>query len=195
MSKGSRAVFAALVAVFAGSSVGCWEQWSVDWFPQMKWQIAVQPFERTMHDGQVDLFLPPEGSLPVGAEPPFDPNDDAAANALVNPRPMSLGALENGRAQYVTFCAPCHGATGMGDGSVSMLGPIQGPFAAVLPIAGAASIARARSDGHIFATIRYGRRRMPSYQRIQTQDRWDIVNYLRYLNGQRGVARQEGASQ
>jgi hypothetical protein len=58
----------------------------------------------------------------------------------------------------------------------------------VLPIAGPASIAKIRSDGHIFATIRYGRRRMPSYQRIPEEGRWDIINYVRYLNGQKGVA-------
>ena len=39
-----------------------------------------------------------------------------------------------------------------------------------------------------YATIRYGRRRMPSYQRIDENSRWDIVNYVRYLNGQEGVA-------
>lgn len=194
MSRG-RARFALLVALLAGSNVGCWEQWSNDWFPQMKWQIAVQAYERTMHDGKVDPFLPPEGTLPVDGEPPIDPNDDAAANALVNPRPMSLESLENGRARYETYCITCHGPKGLGDGPVSMLGPIQGPFAAVLPVAGPASIARARSDGHIFTTIRYGRRRMPSYQRIAMRDRWDIVNYLRYLNGQRGVALGEGGTQ
>ena len=97
--SGARARLAVFVVLFAGSSFGCWEQWSNDWFPQMKWQPAVQPFERTMHDGKVDLFLPPEGTLPVGdTSPPFDPNDDAVANALVNPRPMSLESLENGRA-------------------------------------------------------------------------------------------------
>jgi hypothetical protein len=63
----------------------------------------------------------------------------------------------------------------------------RGPFAGVLAIAGPASIAKVRSDGHIFSTIRYGRRRMPSYQRIAESDRWDIVNWVRYLNGQKGV--------
>ena len=48
-------------------------------------------------------------------------------------------------------------------------------------------IARVRSDGHIYTTIRYGRRRMPGYARIAREDRWDIVNYVRYLNGQGGV--------
>jgi hypothetical protein len=30
---------------------------------------------------------------------------------------------------------------------------------------------------------------MPAYQRIPSADRWDIVNYIRYLNEQKGVAR------
>ena len=113
MSRG-RAQLAALLALFAGSSVGCWEQWSNDWFPQMKWQPAVQAFERTMHNGRVEPFLPPEGTLPLGADIPIDPNDDSAADALVNPRPMSLESLENGRARYDVFCSPCHGLKGMG---------------------------------------------------------------------------------
>ena len=112
---------------------------------------------------------------------------DAEADVLVNPQPMSLASLENGRAQYQTFCATCHGEGGMGDGPVSMTGNMMGPFAAVLPVAGPGSIALVRSDGHIYTTIRYGRRRMPGYARIAPLDRWDIVNYIRYLNGQKGV--------
>ena len=178
-------------------SLGCWEQWSNDWFPQMKWQPAVQAYERTMHRGKVDAFVTPEGSVPVGAPgaPVMDPMDEASQNLLQNPRPMSLESLENGRSQFEIFCATCHGSGGLGDGPVSMTGDIRGPFPGVLPVAGPASITRVRSDGHLYSTIRYGRRRMPSYQRIQAQDRWDIVNYVRYLNGQRGIAMQEGASQ
>ena len=69
------------------------------------------------------------------------------------------------------------------------MGEIMGPLAGVLPIAGPASVARLRSDGHIYTTIRYGRRRMPSQRQIPSRDRWDIVNYLRYMNRQKGVAR------
>ena len=47
---------------------------------------------------------------------------------------------------------------------------------------GPASIARVRSQGHIYNTIRHGRRRMPNYKRIPPDDRWDIVNYIQYLN-------------
>ena len=178
-----------LTALMLCGAVGCWEQWSDTWFPQMKRQKAVQAFEIVGFEGRVGGMSPPEGTVPItGGTPPHDPNDEVAANALVNPRPMSLDSLENGRLQFGRFCATCHGDGGMGDGAVSMTGPVQGPLGGVLALAGPASIARVRSDGHIYATIRYGRRRMPSHQRIASSDRWDIVNYLRYLNGQKGVA-------
>lgn len=177
-----------LLLVPLWTSLACWEQWSNEWFPQMKWQPAVQAFERTMHDGRVDPFLPPEGTVPVDADVmPDEPMDDATANALVNPQSATLESLENGRAQFEIFCAACHGPQGRGDGPVSMTGEIQGPFAAVWIIAGPGNMAPGRSDGHLHATIRYGRRRMPSYRRIPTADRWDIVNYLQHLNGRKGV--------
>jgi mono/diheme cytochrome c family protein len=118
----------------------------------------------------------------------LDKLDEAAQSQVQNPQPATLASLENGRTQYETFCATCHGVSGAGDGPVSMMGPIRGPFVGVLPLVGAGTLVNARTDGHLYATIRYGRRRMPSYQRIPDLDRWDIVNYLRYLNGQKGVA-------
>ena len=182
--RDGRLRFAGLLCALLWASLGCWEQWSNDWFPQMKWQPAVQAFERTMHQGRVDPFLPPEGSVPVdGGEAPVDNVVDAASDHLVNPRPMSLESLENGRRNYETYCITCHGPLGMGDGPVSMTGEIQGPLAGVLPLV----VAGARSDGHVYTTIRYGRRRMPGYGRIPSEDRWDIVNYVRYLTKQRGI--------
>ena len=180
-----------LGAFLLTGSFGCWEQWSESWFPQMKWQKAVQPFERTEHAGKVDLFMPPEGTVPVGApgEPAMSPTDEATQSALENPVPASLESLENGRLQYARFCATCHGMEGRGDGPVSMMGDLRGPFVGVLAITGPGNLSLARSDGHLYSTIRYGRRRMPSYQRIPDRDRWDIVNYIRYLNGRTEVAR------
>jgi hypothetical protein len=43
-------------------------------------------------------------------------------------------------------------------------------------------MAKIRPEGHIYNTIRYGRRRMPSYKRLPAEDRWDIVNYVKYLS-------------
>ncbi len=182
----TRSLFA-LVAISLTAMVGCWEQWSNDWFPQMKWQKAVQAFEEVTHDGQAQGFAPPEGSVPIdGGEAPVSNIIDAASDVLVNPRPASFTSIENGRVQYERYCAACHGLEGLGDGPVSVTGSINGPLAGVLAVAGPTSIARIRSDGHIYTTIRYGRRRMPGYNRIQSSDRWDIVNYLRYLENPDG---------
>ncbi|MGE4649293.1 MAG: cytochrome c, partial [Myxococcota bacterium] len=114
-------------------------------------------------------------------------SDDASANALENPHAMNLESLENGRVQFDRYCSTCHGMGGLGDGPVSMMGALRGPLLGVLPIAGPASIVKVRSDGHLYTTIRNGRRRMPGYDRIPASDRWDIVNYVRYLNGQKGI--------
>jgi mono/diheme cytochrome c family protein len=177
-----------LTAFLLCGSMGCWEQWSDTWFPQMKRQKAVQAFESVDFEGRVEAFSPPEGSVPVDpGTAPIVATDEAAANLLQNPRPMSLESLENGRVLFTRYCATCHGAGGLGDGPVASTSPQQGPISGVLPIGGPGSIARVRSDGHIYATIRYGRRRMPGYQRIPDAGRWDIVNYIRYMNAQKGV--------
>jgi len=179
----SRSFFAG-TALLLTTTVGCWEQWSDTWFPQMKRQKAVQAFEEVIYAGHVEGLSPPEGTVPVGSTipPEMDPNDNAAQDALQNPHPMSLASLDNGRTLFDRYCAACHGAGGAGDGPVSMMGKLRGPFGGVMAIAGPASIAKIRTDGHIYSTIRYGRRRMPSYHRISSDDRWDIVNYVRYLN-------------
>jgi len=179
----SRGLFAALALMLTGS-LGCWEQWSESWFPQMKWQKAVQAFERLDFHGSDAAFLPPEGAVAVDSiDAPVANTEDPALDRLVNPRPMSLASLENGRKWYMTYCVTCHGKDGKGDGPVSITSPLNGPFAGVLPLA----VATARSDGHIYTTIRYGRRRMPSYGRIPSADRWDIINYVRYMNQQKGI--------
>ncbi len=171
-SLSARALYAIVVVSISGS-VACWEQWSEAWFPQMKWQKAVQAFEDMNFRSQREGFSPPEGTVPVSGPPPSFDNPDA----LQNPRSADLPSLENGRTQYDIFCATCHGATGLADGQVARV------FPGVLPLVG---IVRARSDGHIFQSITEGRRRMPNYARIPAEDRWDIINYVRYLDERGG---------
>jgi len=45
---------------------------------------------------------------------------------------------------------------------------------------------KARTDGYIFGMIRNGRGLMPPYNRIEEMDRWDVVNYVRALQGVSG---------
>ena len=173
------------------TTTGCWEQWSEEWFPQMKWQKAVQAFEATGHEGSPTGFFPADGTIPVtGKTKDVARMDIAAAATLVNPTdPKDYRSLENGREQYAVFCETCHGATGLGDGPVSLTGDIVGPFAGVFPLVGLVST---RSDGYLYNVIRVGSGgfpglRMPAYQRIPEQDRWDIVNYVRFLDSKGGT--------
>lgn len=168
-------------------SLGCWEQVSSEWFPQMKRQAAVQAFELNPLVGHGDGLMPPEGTVAVG-----NPYPDVAAmalaeqEALVNPVFSNLASLKRGEEVYKETCVTCHGVSGGGDGPVA--GPPfgQGPFGMVLPIGGPMSVAKGLTDGHIFSTITLGRGRMPSYRRISPEDRWNVVNYVRDLNGQGG---------
>jgi hypothetical protein len=52
-----------------------------------------------------------------------------------------------------------------------------------LPIGAGSNAANNLSDGYIFGMIRNGRGLMPSYNRIEEAERWDIVNYLRSIQG------------
>ena len=187
----SRTLLVVVSLLLTTTAVGCWEQWSNDWFPQMKWQKAVQAFEATNHASAPNGFLPAAGSVPVGGmDADIGRMDVAAADALVNPRDGGdYRSLENGRVQYDIFCATCHGSSGLGDGPVSMTGPITGPFAGVFPLVGLVS---GRSDGYLYNVIRIGSGgfpgfRMPAYRRIPAQDRWDIVNYVRFLDSKGGT--------
>jgi hypothetical protein len=176
----------AFVAVIPFVGTGCWEQWSDTWWPQMKWQLAVQAFEETGQPSAPAGFLPPEGTVPVDGVRKTSSMQPAETEALANPKPPSLASLQNGKAQFEIFCGPCHGLTGLGDGPVA--GPPfgKGPFLGVLPIAGpvGSQITKNFSDGHLYTVISQGIRRMPAYRRIPPDHRWDIVNYIRYLNGQ-----------
>jgi mono/diheme cytochrome c family protein len=178
LRRGARSLFA---LVLTTGALGCWEQWTEDWWPQMKWQKAVQAYERVKFRDQVAPFTPPEGAVAVDAEAPLLPQFDPGVDALVNPvAPGDFKSLARGQKSYQTYCTTCHGPAGMGDGPVSMASPQKGPFAGVFPLV----TAMGRSDGYIYNLIRGGGQRMPSYQRIPPEERWDLVNYVRYL--QRG---------
>ena len=183
--------FLAAVLLAVAASVGCWEQMDDGkWFPQMKRQPAVQPFERIAHRGQLQGFLPPEGTVAVGGSsiPDLANMTYAEQDAIRNSVPATLASLKHGEVLFARYCSTCHGSLGMGDGPVAAASPFapnaSGPFPLVMPINGPQSLAKVFSDGHIYTTISIGRGRMPDYSRIPAMERWDLVNFIRELNGQ-----------
>lgn len=98
-------------------------------------------------------------------------------NIARSPIPATEESLANGKKMYETFCYVCHGTQGHGDGPVIKRGfyPLNLTTPGVI----------ARTDGYIYAYIRYGGKvMMPSYREsINSESAWDIVNYVRKLQG------------
>ena len=88
--------------------------------------------------------------------------------------PAESPSKENGAAIFAQKCAPCHGATGMGDGAQGIqLGVTVPAFA--LP-----EIARPASPAQWYAIVTQGNmeRFMPPFASLNDQERWDVVAYI-----------------
>jgi mono/diheme cytochrome c family protein len=83
--------------------------------------------------------------------------------------------LERGRERYTIFCAPCHAASGAGDGMVVQRG-MKAPPSLHDPRL------RAAPPGYFFDVITNGFGAMYDYSdRIAPRDRWLITAYIRAL--------------
>lgn len=90
------------------------------------------------------------------------------------PVEVTAAFLARGQERFNINCAICHGATGAGNGMVSMYG-----------LNGIANyhtdLIRNQPDGQLFHTISKGKGNMGPYPHITIQDRWAIVAYIRVL--------------
>jgi mono/diheme cytochrome c family protein len=139
----------------------------VSWFTTMTRQVSVHPFQMPR--------TPAPGAVPItGHEDSLDLTTDL--KSLANPVARSAASLQRGKILYNTYCIVCHGPTGHSDGTVVP------KF--VPPPDITQELTRQRSDGYLYAMIKQGRGIMPSYgSRIRGRDRWNVVNYVRKLEG------------
>ena len=159
---------------------------SCEWFTDFKRQPSVWTWE-PLKDSLTPSRGNPANSVPVTgmAVPGFSvsyaalPGTIDSMAGLANPTPVSEASLANGRKYYQINCAVCHGDAGAGDGTATKFGM---PGISIV-----SDITRGRSDGYVFGMMRNGRGLMPSYNRIEETDRWDVVNYLRGLQGATGA--------
>lgn len=152
-----------------------------EWFSDFKRQPVIYPWDSrdtlTASRGNPQGSVPTSGTRVAGFEVSYSgmPTTVDSMSGLANPTAPGAASLANGRKYYQINCAVCHGDRGMGDGPVTKYG-MPG-----IAIVGAAT--RARTDGYIYGMIRNGRGLMPTYNRIEEMDRWDVVNYVRALQG------------
>ncbi|MDO8665091.1 MAG: cytochrome c [Gemmatimonadales bacterium] len=145
----------------------------IPWFTTMRDQAVTRPFEAL--PGEAAPRGVPPGSVPVtGHEDSLDLLTDL--HEVANPVARTGGSLVRGRRIYDTYCVACHGAQGGGDG------PVAGKMGYVPPLV--TDMTKQRTDGYIYAVIRQGRGIMPRYgDKIRGADRWNVVNYVRRLQG------------
>lgn len=166
-----------------------------EWFTDFKTQPMIKPWEAPSQLAS-DTTTPPRGnpmySVPVQGtvSPAFwvsysqSPLTVDSMSGLVNPRPIDSVSLDRGRKLYQINCAVCHGMSGQGlqTGTIARVSPNYGVSPSLV-----AGLALTRSDGYLYGIIRNGRGLMPSYNRIEELERWDVVNYVRALQGRAGV--------
>lgn len=153
-----------------------------EWFSDFKRQPSLWTWEPvkdslTPSRGNPQLSVPTTGTAVAGFQVSYGafPATIDSMASLRNPAPPSDSSLANGHKYFAINCAVCHGDRGMGDGPATKYG---------MPgINLTTDITKARTDGYIFGMIRNGRGLMPPYNRIEEMDRWDVVNYLRALQG------------
>ena len=164
------------------SMAGC------DWFTDFKQQPSIHPWgEFSADSGELKAFRgQPAGSVGTNGElvsvyqvssQPMPATVDSMSS-LQNPVQPDARSLDNGRKYFQINCAVCHGEAGDGNGTLKQLNPAYG-----FPPSLLTDQAKGRSDGYIWGMMRNGRGLMPTYNRIEEADRWDVVNYLRGLQG------------
>ena len=153
-----------------------------EWFTDFKRQPSISTWEPvkdtlTPSRGNPQMSVPTTGTAVAGFQVSYGafPATIDSMSRLRNPTPATDSSLANGRKYFQINCTVCHGDRAVGDGPATRFG---------MPgINLTSDVTKSRSDGYIFGMIRNGRGLMPPYNRIEEMDRWDVVNYLRALQG------------
>lgn len=178
----------ALPVLFAGCQ---------DYFTDFKQQPSVGTWQQFTHDSAGGETRPfrgnPQGSVPTTGMlvPSWQVSYTAgipqldSMSRLENPVAADARSLENGRKYYQINCAVCHGVAGDANTPLRQVNVVMGAVVPPLATGNAVNL----SDGYMWGIIRNGRGMMQSYNRIPEMDRWDVVNYIRGLQGRYPVER------
>jgi mono/diheme cytochrome c family protein len=172
---------AAAALLFPVLLTGC-ESWITD----MVQQPSVGTWQQTSPDSTIPSRGMPQGSVPVTGvtvaawEVSYSqmPQTVDSLRGVRNPVAADERSLENGRKLFQVNCAVCHGERGDADSPMRRLNPGYGFAPSLLT-----PLATGYPDGYIWGMMRNGRGLMPPQNRIPEQSRWDVVNYIRGLQG------------
>ena len=133
----------------------------------------------------VAVFVPVVATFiaPIGSRadtPPEEWKAPARAARRKNPIPADEKSHAAGKVVYAAQCMSCHGPEGKGDGPAAKdLNP--------KPRNLSDPKIQEQSDGSIFWKITEGRKPMPTFDKLITEDdRWQVINYVRTLKAKEG---------
>jgi mono/diheme cytochrome c family protein len=120
-----------------------------------------------------------KSSPTVAVQAPTNPYGLTAADKTrKNPVNFTTESVNEGKALYVSQCAMCHGATGNGKGELAT------SLKLALPDMTKPAALKAYTDGELFKILSKGGGMMPGQaQRLSDTYLWDLVNFLRSVQG------------
>lgn len=134
------------------------------WPASMEQQQVLRPFAESRPA--------PAGAIPLGGVEVVEDREDLTDT----PSPYALDAVaaKRGAKSFAVHCVACHGTEARGDGKVSDKFP-QAPNLRHYSIC-------KRTDGYLYGTLTAGGRAMPTMREgLTSQNRWDLVAYIREL--------------
>lgn len=132
----------------------------------------------------------PEPNLPTPSpktlEQPHNFNISPEQKERKNPLRFTDVSVEEGKKIYASQCAMCHGAKGEGNGDLASQIKITPPDFTK------AGVLDKRTDGEVFAILNQGSPTMPGQgERMTDTQKWEVVNFLRFLEGKTPVRATE----
>lgn len=160
---------------------------ALEFAPQMAHSARFNTFAPNpdFADGRT-LRVPEPGTIARGLPPlhftASTADAERAGVELRNPfAPSDSAALARGAVVFATFCQPCHGIGGRGDGLVAQRGFPPPPSLVATHAVGL-------PDGRLFHILTFGQGNMSSYaSQTSRADRWKTILHIRAL--------QQGAAQ
>jgi mono/diheme cytochrome c family protein len=157
-----------------------------EYAPNMYEHLAYDPDQMNPNfkDGKT-AQLPPAGTIPVGFTRFDYPNTkdgyEKASVEVKSPIPQTPDNFKEGETLFISFCSPCHGLQGQGNGLVVKHGyPAPPSYSKGQSSRGGAM--KDLTDGKIYHTITYGLNAMGSYaSQLSPEERWKVVMYIHHL--------------
>ena len=161
--RAAASMLAVAIAIAASPMPGICFPWSIDMYRGPE----IQPYAKAPR-------VTPADTIPVhGGEPPM--SLEQATIKMHDPLESTPENLAKGKDQFTTYCAPCHGESGQGNGPVAHL-------LAKPPKNLVVGTSKDLPDGYIYGAIRDGVLSMPSYaEEMPAEQRWQVVMYIRSM--------------